>query len=544
MTNNKKLDKVNKNNFNKNNYPSKNQLYHYNNYEKFENTINKYSMKLFEKLKANDNNSIKNKAMKPIELTYNVNSNLNIFSKSTNKNVKDMIKTIRITNNKEKKDNRNNSNSNKLQKENKNNLSSSYYTNTNNLNNKNEFNKRKYSDNVKRNTPNDLNKVKNAHVSRNFSNVGNNHSIDLVKKDNLNVNNNTTTKKHHIDNNKNKSNIKFIIDLKNNNSNNNITKKIKDNNEILTINSYSSKDNNDNKKIISNEKEKKFSIIDIPAPINYSNEKEKDKIFIKINLNENEDISKDIQLSIKEKAYYILCKSQVLPLSSQFIFSRSCSKIRELITKEKIMENYDIFIQNKIKEYENKIISYNKKITSIFTPSKIAEITFNFITDTKENEFSNNYNSLIYDKKDIHFIYYKNYIKILYYIINENFEDEIKDEKLLSNLYKILNKKGYRNIKDYLYFLFISSKNKQKENCFMKNIDNIQLLINNEVPKFLCFQESTKICKFIGFSLYLIKEIIDFGNIIKNTINLKIETTSFIEELKENLVKFRNRYIK
>jgi hypothetical protein len=369
-------------------------------------------MKLFEKLKANDNNSIKNKAMKPIELTYNVNSNLNIFSKSTNKNVKDMIKTIRITNNKEKKDNRNNSNSNKLQKENKNNLSSSYYTNTNNLNNKNEFNKRKYSDNVKRNTPNDLNKVKNAHVSRNFSNVGNNHSIDLVKKDNLNVNNNTTTKKHHIDNNKNKSNIKFIIDLKNNNSNNNITKKIKDNNEILTINSYSSKDNNDNKKIISNEKEKKFSIIDIPAPINYSNEKEKDKIFIKINLNENEDISKDIQLSIKEKAYYILCKSQVLPLSSQFIFSRSCSKIRELITKEKIMENYDIFIQNKIKEYENKIISYNKKITSIFTPSKIEEITFNFITDTKENEFSSNYNSLIYDKKDIHFSYYKNYIKI------------------------------------------------------------------------------------------------------------------------------------
>ena len=511
-------------------------------------------MKLFEKLKSNDNNSNKNKAMKPIELAYNANSNLNIFSKSTNKNAKDMIKTIRIANKKEKKDIKNNSNYNKLQKEiniekilgvkNKNNLSSSYYTNTNNLNNKNEFNKRKYSDNAKRNTPTDLNKAKNGHVSRNFSNNGNNLTSDLDKKDSLNFNNNTS-KKYHTDNNKNKSNNKFIIDLKNNNTNNNITNKTKDkdNNEILTINSYNNKEKNNNK-INFNEKEKKFSIIDIPAPINYSNEKEKDNIFIKINLNENEDISKYIQLSIKEKAYYILCKSHVLPLSSQFIFSRSCSKIRELITKEKIMENYDIFIQNKIKEYENKIISYNKKITSIFTPSKIAEITFNFITDTKENEFSNNYNSLIYDKKDIHFIYYKNYIKILYYIINENFEDEIKDEKLLSNLYKILNKKGYRNIKDYLYFLFISSKNTQKENCFMKNIDNIQLLINNEVPKFLSFQESTKICKFIGFSLYLIKEIIDFGNIIKNTINLKIETTSFIEELKENLDKFRNRYIK
>ena len=80
--------------------------------------------------------------------------------------------------------------------------------------------------------------------------------------------------------------------------------------------------------------------------------------------------------------------------------------------------------------------------------------------------------------------------------------------------------------------MFISSKNTKKENIFMNNIDKIDELIK-EVPKILNFEESLKICKFIGFSLYLIKEIIDFGNIIKNTTKLQIETKIFIDELKE-----------
>ena len=493
--------------------------------------------------------------MKPIELPYNINSNLNLFNKSINKNVEDMIKTIRITNSKGKKDNKSNSNGKKLQKEmniknnrgkNKNNFSSPYCTKINNLNIQSEFYQRKYSDNTKRNTNNDIIKVKNIQVSRNYSNIGNNNPIDINKKDSSSVNSNST-KKYNTDNIQKNSNTKYIIDLKNNsNLKNSITRKVNDNNELLTTNSYSNKDNNnnDNNNINSGDKEKKFSIIDIPAPINNSNEKVKDNILICINLNnnqENKDISKDIKLSAKEKAFLILCKSNVLPVCSQIIFSRSSYKIKEFITTKEILDNHEVFIQSKIKEYEYKIISYNKKITSIFTPTKIAEITFNFITDSKESEFCSNYNSLIYDKKDSHYIYYKNYVKIIYYVINENFEDEIKDDKLLSNLYKILNKKGYKYIKDYLYFLFISSKNRQKENCFMKNIDNIEKIINEE-PKLLCFNESSKICKFIGFSLYLIKEIIDFGNIIKNTINLKIETTNFIEELKDNLDKFKNKY--
>ena len=57
------------------------------------------------------------------------------------------------------------------------------------------------------------------------------------------------------------------------------------------------------------------------------------------------------------------------------------------------------------------------------------------------------------------------------------------------------------------------------------------------------FNESSKMCKFIGFSFYLIKEIIDFGNIIKNTTNLQMETKKFIEQLRVSLDKFRSRFI-
>ena len=543
IVHNQKLAKENKNNFNKNNYQIKNQLYSHNsNFDNFESTINKYSLKLFEKLNGSNT---KNKISKPYDFQYNINSNINLFTKSINTNTKDIIK---LSKNKDKKDNFSKS-SNKFQKElntennfaliNKDNLSSSHIFNNNH---QNEIIMRKYSDNSKRNN-NDANKLKNIKFSKDLYNCRNNNNFDLETKDNIN---NTNVKKIKVLNVQNNS--KITLDLKSHNNLNNITtNKTKDKNEIVTLNNYKNtekKENNTNN--INNnaiEKEKKFSIIDIPAPITSS--KEKDNTFINIHINENiEEISKNIKLTSKEKAYFILCKSQILPLSSQIIFSRSCNNIKKLISTKTILENHENFIKNKIKDYENKIISYNDKIISIFNPSKIAEITFNFITESKELEFKEDYDKLISNKKDYNFIYYKNYIKILYYIINENIEDNIKDEKLLSNLYSILNKKGYINIKDYLYFLFISSKNTKKENYFMKNIDNIDELINNEVPKLLCFNESSKMCKFIGFSLYLIKEIIDFGNIIKNTIKLKFETISFIEKLKENLDKFKTRFIK
>ena len=109
--NSKKLDKISKSyysNVNNNHFHNKNKIYYFNNFENIENAVNKYSMKLFEKLNSNN---LKNKPLKSYDLAYNINNNINLFAKSMNKKTKEMIKTIKIGKNKEKKDN------NKFQKE-------------------------------------------------------------------------------------------------------------------------------------------------------------------------------------------------------------------------------------------------------------------------------------------------------------------------------------------------------------------------------------------------------------------------------------------
>ncbi len=183
----------------------------------------------------------------------------------------------------------------------------------------------------------------------------------------------------------------------------------------------------------------------------------------------------------------------------------------------------------------------------MFNPTKIAEITLNFITNQSEKMFNEHYFLLSKNKNNNNFIYYKNYIKVIYYIINEKFEDEnkleINENRLLSNLYNILNKKGYDNIKDYLYFIFISNNNTHKENIFMNNIDKINEIIQNEVPNLLHFDESLKMCKFIAYSLYLIKEIIEYANTIKKTIKIKIKEEELIQNMKSVLYKFNNKYL-
>ena len=309
-------------------------------------------------------------------------------------------------------------------------------------------------------------------------------------------------------------------------------------NDINKNNRYTEENNtSDNNNIIMDTK--KLSIIDIPAPtfINYYSHNSKEEILNTFKYNPN--------LTIKEKAFFILLKSPVVPLGSQFIFSRSTKNIKKIISKKDILSNYEIYLNNKIKHYEEKQILLNEIIKSVFNATKIAEITLNFITSDNETQFNDNFVLLLNNKEDYNFKYYKNYIKVIYYIINEKFDDEnnqkVSDNRLLANLYDILNKKGYKKIKDYLYYIFIKNNNK-KENIFMNNIDKINKLIKNECPKLLCLDESLKMCRFVIYSMYLIKEIVDYGNKLKSTKILQIEGEELIEKMKEKLEKFHNKY--
>ena len=442
-------------------------------------------------------------------------------------------------------------------------------------------------------------KVKNINSSRNNGNL---LQIESKKKDNLMSDNtnfykskNNTSLKYYIDLSKNgnktdpKNNFSNISNIKKHHTNKTINTDTSNNSminnksgttNIISINTnVNTKANNTNNNSIENDK--KISVIDklqSTSNINKSNDINKNdnisdnnsnNILININNNKNNEKENNEEQKIntknneknekkeiisnfsqKEKAIYLLIKSPVLPLRSQIILSRSTNNIKKVISKDEILRNFEKHLNEKIKDYQKKIVEYNHKITSHFTSSKIAEISLNFITNNCEMELCEIYNSLLFNKTDPHFVYYKTYIKTIYYIIDEKIEEEnnndgnlvVNEKKIVINLFNILKKKGYYTIKDYLYYLFISAVNQEKEKSFMKNMDKIDEIITNEGPNLLDFGELPKMCKFIQFSFYLIKEIIDFGNLIKGTTNLKIETENFLELLKKNLEKFKNKY--
>ena len=544
LSNNRRIEKISQ--FNHNIFPLtyKSQMHSYNNYDNIESTINKYSIKLLEKLNIN-------KTLKPVDLNsillMNRQKNIGLDISPKNllkKNIKDIIgnKPISMPKNRNKEKHISFTNRKKIQKQmsihntNNNDLSSSFTNYENYRHHLNDNNFREFSGN----SSNKNKENENIRISRNVSNSNNNYQLESKVKTNeskknessQNIENNQKINKQPINLKKYDlfdDNVDLKMNSMRNNNDNNIT--IKAISSIININ----KNDKNNYEI----KTEKLEIIDNPLPKSY-----KDKILEVFKNNKN--------LSIKEKACYILANSPILPLNSQIVFSRSSENIKKLTSTKNIVQNHESYLNQKIKDYEDKIHLYNKQITSVFTVSKIAEITLNFITKENEDEFNDIYNNLLHNnnKNEYFYIYYKSYIKIIYYIINENFEEvnsdgvisEISESKLLINLYKIINKKGYNNIKDYLYFLFISNKNNEKVDYFMQNIDKINKIINNNAPKLLDFYESFKMCKFIQFSYFLIKEIIEYGNNIKNLIKLEIETKDFVEQLKINLVKFKSKF--
>ena len=249
------------------------------------------------------------------------------------------------------------------------------------------------------------------------------------------------------------------------------------------------------------------------------------------NLNNNK-MPKINNLSKKENAYLILSYSNVLRLCERFIFSRSTSKLRESITKKQILE-YNIFLlKQKITEFENKIKICNEKLAKKFSATKIAEFTLNFITNNIENEFKYGlFSSLNDDSEKKQFF---NYIKLLYILLDENY-DQVPDKDLIDDLYKKINTKGYTNIKDYLYFIYIK---KSKENKVFENIDKINALIK-EIPEFSNYQNSLKYSKFISYNSYLIMEISSYANDKIDTLKLKQDCTNFIKVI-YNKIKIYN----
>ena len=125
-------------------------------------------------------------------------------------------------------------------------------------------------------------------------------------------------------------------------------------------------------------------------------------------------------LSYRENAYLILSYSDILRLKERIIFSRSTINLRKNISKKQVLEANKIYLNEKLKELENKIENCNEQLKNKFNASKTAEMTLNFITSNIENEFKLNLFQNLYDENDK--IYCYNYDKLLYIILYEDYD--------------------------------------------------------------------------------------------------------------------------
>ena len=239
-------------------------------------------------------------------------------------------------------------------------------------------------------------------------------------------------------------------------------------------------------------------------------------------------------LSNRENAYLILSYSNILRLRERLIFSRSTINLRKNISKKQVLDTNKIYLNEKLKELENNLNICNEKLKSKFTASKTAEMIFNFITSNIENDFKLNTPQILHDKNEKN--QYYNYIKLLYVLLDENY-DNISNENLANQLYQKINNKGFNNIKDYLYFIYIKNL---KENKVVENAEIIQNLIK-EIPDFINYQKSIKYSKFISYCCYLIKEIVNFIEEKINSLILKQNYINLIEIVNTKLNNYNDK---
>ena len=546
----------------------------------------------------NNNNSnilsIKNEPNTKYKSAFEILNNMN-----NNKYTLKYIEENKFKNrNGENDNNVNNSpiniNSNRYTKNNKSyNRSSSYlnkFTNNNNNNIKGDKNKNRSTkkNNTTKSTMKDKEKIKDniqeykinnlsSSFNNNFTNIKTNKIvfIDLKDNDNNFLKNDLNNDDYQNDNKSNDRYTRYVNpneEINNNlilrssggglNKNNKMNKPTSSsganyNKLILANNTKKNSFNNfEDRNLFKKEKcflNLKVQNLDQNKPVNslksnnfsiLEDKNGKEFVISKNNLIKLEDL-KSKGLSNKESSYYILSKSPVLRLCERMIFSRGSSALRNLLPKESTMKEHQIILKNKIDELEKKIILCDKILETPFTATKTADITLNFITSLMEMEFKE-YPILLANEEEKK--YYITFIKILYHLFNieievNDGENNILDKNsnilnLRQNLYTKINNKGFKSIRDTLYNRFIDNKDTIKD---IPKIAEINYLVS-KVNNFLEIHNSLKMCKFISFTSYLIKEIIKFGNNIKSSVELKSKAKNLIEIINRKIYKLNSKY--
>lgn len=276
---------------------------------------------------------------------------------------------------------------------------------------------------------------------------------------------------------------------------------------------------------ISKEKESTLSFDTIMNSYTEMKDK-KDKIITIFKNNKN--------ISSREGAYYLLSTSPILRLCERLIFSRASPNVKKVITTSTILKNHTIFLNAKANELKHEIELCEKRLKTPFVASKIADITLNFITSLDEQEFKD---FDIYETNEEDINLYYNYVRLLYLLFNMSYDSGSEGKQLKNNLLEKLKDKGFKYIRDYLYHIYIAKK---EENNVVEKIDFINNEIIKKTPNILDFHETLKICRFLAFTIYLIKEIINYANNIKDVFELKIKAQNFLDIVIEKIDKMNN----
>ena len=494
---------------------------------------NKYTMKYIEENKLKNKFSEGDNSSKNL-INYN-NKNNSYIKKDNNGE-----KKIKGRNRSTKGYNRHTSKSNNEEKENSNineykinNLNSSYNNNYTNIKtNKIVFIDVKNNSNNNSNSNNDTN---NVNANNNKVSFNDKYIKNLMSNDNDNINNNNATDKTSKNRTSSLKSSKMNNNDKSHHSKN--TKNISWNNQnIAEENKNNNKTNNKFSNLVIQKLSKSRNNLSV-----YIDKKNSAKKIAKHK--DLEDIKKSNKLTKKECSYYILSKSPVLRFYQRMMFARSTPTLKKIIQKDTVFKDQKDFLEDKINELNQKMILCNIILDKPFVASKTADITLNFITSLQEIEFKDFPILMASDEEKK---YYVNYIKILYYLLNEEFEncddepDMLDKSNIISlrrDLYSKINNKGYKSIRDYLYNFYIKNKGTIKE---IPKIVEINYLVS-QVENMFETHTSLKICKFISFTTYLIREIISFGNNIKSSVELLIKAKNMNDIVIKKLENIENK---
>ena len=243
----------------------------------------------------------------------------------------------------------------------------------------------------------------------------------------------------------------------------------------------------------------------------------------------------NIKLSTKEKAFKLLTNSPILRLCERLIFSKSTKNLRAITSIPEILNKNILFLEDKKNELKNRVDECVVKINKIFTASKTAEITFNFILSNDEEEFKNLFLVLKSnkEKREKYFIY----VKILYLIFDESYEG-VDDNKLVPKLYNKLEEKGFKSIRDYLYYIYIKKRQKINMVYNIDDINNLMKKCENNIFEHSFLMSS----RFILFMSFLVKEVINYANSIKDAVNLKLDCENFLDIINKKVILYQSKF--